>query len=256
MGLGILSSIGLGTGLHTFIMFLGPFIADLASASFICGHVPSLLPSRWDFREFDSCGAEGSVSVLDVVWAVQLESILWGFGTLIGELPPYIIARGSRFDEEEEEELEQESKIRRFLRIAIQKYAFITLCLCASIPNPLFDLAGLMAGHFGVPFWEFFIATGIGKAIVKVEIQVFIVALMFSGTFLERAAAWLESVFPFLNTKLTSLIKSQKKSSFKQKHSSKSILSYLWDLFILLMVLYFLISLTNSIVKKEKVSNM
>lgn len=40
------------------------------------------------------------------------------------------------------------------------------------MPNPLFDLAGIMCGQFGIPFWEFFFATMIGKAIIKTHIQV------------------------------------------------------------------------------------
>lgn len=40
------------------------------------------------------------------------------------------------------------------------------------IPNPLFDLAGITCGHFLVPFWTFFGATLIGKAIIKMHLQV------------------------------------------------------------------------------------
>lgn len=36
----------------------------------------------------------------------------------------------------------------------------------------MFDLAGFLCGHFLVPFSEFFGATFIGKAIIKVSIQV------------------------------------------------------------------------------------
>ena len=35
--LGILSSVGLGTGLHTFLLFLGPFIAKVTLAAYECG---------------------------------------------------------------------------------------------------------------------------------------------------------------------------------------------------------------------------
>ena len=42
----------------------------------------------------------------------------------------------------------------------------------SSIPNPLFDLAGITCGHFLVPFWTFFGATLIGKAVIKMHIQV------------------------------------------------------------------------------------
>jgi len=40
------------------------------------------------------------------------------------------------------------------------------------IPNPLFDLAGITCGHFLVPFGTFFGATLIGKAVIKMHIQV------------------------------------------------------------------------------------
>ena len=40
------------------------------------------------------------------------------------------------------------------------------------IPNPLFDLAGITCGHFLIPFWTFFGATLIGKAVIKMHIQV------------------------------------------------------------------------------------
>ena len=46
------------------------------------------------------------------------------------------------------------------------------MCHYAQIPNPLFDLAGITCGHFLVPFWTFFGATMIGKAVIKMHIQV------------------------------------------------------------------------------------
>lgn len=36
-GLGVLSSIGLGTGLHTFLLYLGPHIASVTLAAYECG---------------------------------------------------------------------------------------------------------------------------------------------------------------------------------------------------------------------------
>ena len=47
------------------------------------------------------------------------------------------------------------------------------------VPNPLFDLAGIMCGQFGIPFWKFFLATLIGKAIIKTHIQVCDVLFVF-----------------------------------------------------------------------------
>ena len=50
--------------------------------------------------------------------------------------------------------------------------------LFASIPNPLFDLAGLTCGHLLIPFWTFFIATAIGKACNKTTLQAFFFILV------------------------------------------------------------------------------
>lgn len=50
--------------------------------------------------------------------------------------------------------------------------ALIMHLIFPQIPNPLFDLAGITCGHFLVPFWTFFGATLIGKALIKMHIQV------------------------------------------------------------------------------------
>jgi hypothetical protein len=55
VGLGIASSIGLGTGLHTLILYLGPFIAQVTLAANKCNKVPIPLPSRWRFQNFEQC---------------------------------------------------------------------------------------------------------------------------------------------------------------------------------------------------------
>ena len=36
VGLGVLSSVGLGTGLHTFLLYLGPHIAAVTLAAYEC----------------------------------------------------------------------------------------------------------------------------------------------------------------------------------------------------------------------------
>lgn len=56
--LGIASSIGLGTGLHTFVLYLGPHIAKVAMVATTCGYLPNMLPSRWEFDHFDNCAGK------------------------------------------------------------------------------------------------------------------------------------------------------------------------------------------------------
>ena len=53
--LGVASSIGLGTGLHTFVLYLGPHIAKVTLAANQCNAVPQLMPSRWRFSYFEPC---------------------------------------------------------------------------------------------------------------------------------------------------------------------------------------------------------
>ena len=65
-------------------------------------------------------------------------------------------------------------KAKYVICMRLKTHGFIIVLLMASIPNPLFDLAGISCGHFLVPFSTFFGATFIGKAIIKVTIQVFI----------------------------------------------------------------------------------
>lgn len=70
-------------------------------------------------------------------------------------------------------------KVKVIIFKMLQKYGFITVLLCASIPNPLFDLAGITCGHFKIPFKTFFSATFIGKAIIKVHIQMLFIITLF-----------------------------------------------------------------------------
>ncbi len=50
----------------------------------------------------------------------------------------------------------------------IRRHGFLGILLLASWPNAAFDLCGICCGHFQMPFWQFFGATFLGKALVKV----------------------------------------------------------------------------------------
>ena len=63
-------------------------------------------------------------------------------------------------------------KLKLRMEQAVTRVGFPGILLFASIPNPFFDLAGITCGHFLIPFWTFFGATLIGKAIVKMHLQV------------------------------------------------------------------------------------
>jgi membrane protein YqaA with SNARE-associated domain len=83
-------------------------------------------------------------------------------------------------------------KLKVLLFHMLQKYGFITVLLFASIPNPLFDLAGIMCGHFKIPFRTFFGATFIGKAVIKVHIQMLFIIAIFRKQTVENILKYIQ----------------------------------------------------------------
>nr|GMD77363.1 vacuole membrane protein KMS1 [Ipomoea batatas] len=237
IALGVASSIGLGSGLHTFVLYLGPHIALFTIKAVKCGRVdiksapydtiqlkrkPSWLGkdcSQFGPPLFSSSNGT-QVPLSSILPYVQLEAILWGLGTALGELPPYFISRaasisGSSMDELDTSSTENDghletnlNQIKRWFLSHAQYLNFFTILILASVPNPLFDLAGIMCGQFGIPFWEFFFATLIGKAIIKTHIQLL--------DWMENEFIWVLSFVPGIESILPNVI--AKVHSIKDKY--------------------------------------
>ena len=60
----------------------------------------------------------------------------------------------------------------------------------------MFDLCGICCGHFLLPFWEFFGAVLIGKAVFKVVIQVYLLITVFSKEHREELLDVVEWLVP------------------------------------------------------------
>ncbi|KAL7061351.1 hypothetical protein AAHC03_09634 [Spirometra sp. Aus1] len=180
-------------------------------------------------------GRAGEVTFFNIVRKVQVESILWGFGTALGELPPYFMARGARLASTvRTEEIELTGKpsssssetepdlrangnsqpsvsdtkslsgyqrLEMLLQKVVMRAGFFGIVLCASVPNPLFDLAGMTCGHFLVPFSTFFGATCIGKALIKVHIQQFAVIAVSSEDHIDTLVHYIGRI-PVIGEKL------------------------------------------------------
>lgn len=89
----------------------------------------------------------------------------------------------------------------------------------------MFDLAGLTCGHYLIPFWTFFGATLIGKAIVKMHIQQLAVIIAFNEELLDKAISFL-AVIPVVGTKFQQPLKKylmEQKRKLHDKTSSVSI---------------------------------
>merc|ERR1719357_1721107 len=233
VGLGVLSSVGLGTGLHTFILYLGPHIAAVTMAAYECGSTDFPSPP---YPESIVCPEQSPetravISIWAIMAKVRIEAFCWGAGTALGELPPYFMARAHRLSgydsDEEDDEFDELQEIKNqnqeemswFDRAKlgverlVEKVGFFGILACASIPNPLFDLAGITCGHFLVPFWTFFGATLIGKAVIKMHIQKIFVILAFNQQLFETAVSVLVKLpllGPLLEAPVRSLLIKQK----------------------------------------------
>jgi len=138
----------------------------------------------------------------------------------------------------------------------MEKYGFITILLCASIPNPLFDLAGITCGHFRIPFKKFFVPTFIGKAIIKVHIQMLFVITICRKETLDILMSWIGSVNAGLSDSLRKGFEKQKDAFYHPKNvdvDSKPLIGMLWDMFLMVMIGYFLFSIVSGLIQEKAI---
>jgi len=262
--LGVLSSIGLGTGLHTFVLFLGPHIAEVTAAAYTCGNL--------NFKVF----GEGSficsgkplstpISVLSIYSKIKMPSFLWGLGTALGELPPYFVSRAASLTGQKDQTISRfeninenssfADKVQAFIFKFLRKMGFFGILLCASIPNPLFDIAGILCGHFLIPFGTFFGATFIGKALIKNTIQSVFIIIVFSETVINYILSLISgypTLYDFVKNAIDEQTRKFKEPSVdKVEENGSGIITVVWNAFITIMVAYFVLSIIESLAISE-----
>ncbi|CCW62399.1 unnamed protein product [Phytomonas sp. EM1] len=215
VGLGILSSAGFGTGIHSGLLFLFPHIYLTCRAVSTCMNTnfwnypvnPFYGPRERVFMCLSPAieGTEAfSVSILASVLKVLPACIAWGFGTALGEMPPYLLSYAAAKQGRKQHELDQASSYNILNRMKewtlrnIQRYGFFAVLLLAAWPNMAFDLCGMACGQFLMPFWSFFMATVIGKALIKVTLQSFFFVTLFSGNNVENLIFWLGNSLTYM----------------------------------------------------------
>lgn len=278
VGLGVLSSVGLGTGLHTFVLYLGPHIAAVTMAAYECGSLnfpeppypdqivcPTTIDPLW------------AASILNIMRKVRVEAMFWGAGTALGELPPYFMARAARTsrqsnkgDEAGQDDLKELEalealengedvplvmRLKLTMKHFVQKAGFWGILACASIPNPLFDLAGLTCGHYLIPFWTFFGATLIGKAVIKMHIQQLAVIIAFNEELLDKFISLL-AIVPYVGSRFQEPLKKYLIEQKQKLHNKSSVdgtttISWLFDKFVILMVCYFLVTIIHALARNH-----
>mmetsp|Transcript_1119 Transcript_1119/g.1799 ORF Transcript_1119/g.1799 Transcript_1119/m.1799 type:complete len:573 (-) Transcript_1119:138-1856(-) len=281
VGLGILSSIGLGSGLQTGVLFLFPHIIRVCLTAQTCKSLRfKSFGAIWFRRTQDlfKCipPSEGeseapTASFLGVWLLVLVPSFLQATGTAIGEIPPYWMTRAAREAAIEAgdkgeipEELETNSKYSLVNRVKgrmiqfLRAHGFMGVFLMAAWPNFAFDLCGICCGHFLMPFWTFFGATFLGKACVRNTYQTLLMVTLFSERYLEVFIRTLQRLVPdhfHLDTYIREALEEFQESSQREMQKqemgeptsapsaqSHSALSHIWSIMMTIILIYFSLS--------------
>jgi uncharacterized membrane protein YdjX (TVP38/TMEM64 family) len=81
-----------------------------------------------------------------------------GPGAAIGEMTGYLTGYGGSA-------LIDNTRLYARIKGWMEKYGLVVISLLAAVPNPAFDMAGIVAGSLRVKWWQFLIAAMIGKTI-------------------------------------------------------------------------------------------
>jgi len=162
--LGILSSIGFGTGMQTGVLFVFPAIINEYEENIIY------------YSEINYNIYYSYIQCLPMV-------LFWGIGTAFGELPPYLISRKINYNDTNSLDKmfkmlgDNSESLRNNVKNSVEKfklnknYSYYTIICLSAWPNAMFDICGISAGLVKLKLDEFLIPTIIGKAFIKTPIQ-------------------------------------------------------------------------------------
>ena len=226
--LGVLSSIGMGSGLQSGMLFLYPHIIKIFMTAQTCKTLSFEAASDMWFYQSPTqfqCPSSSESGLIPVsFWGLWLKILpacfLQAAGTAIGEVPPYYISRSARLAALEAEGMDEASpgaagvggeipaeldevsastlvNNAKILMVRFLKnHGTVGLLLLASVRTPCFDLAGSAAGHFLMPFDKFFLATLIGKAVIRNGYQSLVYVAMVDEKVMEFIVRGLQSLAP------------------------------------------------------------
>ncbi len=84
--------------------------------------------------------------------------IVAGIGSAIGELTGYMAGAGGKA-------LIPQGRVYEQLHRFMLRHGMLAIFLLAAIPNPIFDVGGIIAGALQMKAWKFLVAAALGKSI-------------------------------------------------------------------------------------------
>ena len=158
--LGVLATIGFGTGMYTGTFYLFPHLIAIKNQAEVCGNL--------DFNLIDfQCNSNEIVEYSNVSVLIKAAPplMLWSFGTCLGELPPYYLAKWTK------------TNYRKYLNssimLKIKNNAFATILILGILPNFTFDMCGMASGVLDVNVLTFLSASFIGKGLIKGTVEAY-----------------------------------------------------------------------------------
>ena len=95
--------------------------------------------------------------------------VLAGCGAAVGEMTGYLLGLGMSPDLDEDASIaglgEKQMKWLRWLRPKFRRWGAIAIFVLAAIPNPIFDMGGILAGMARMAWWKFLFAAVLGKTV-------------------------------------------------------------------------------------------
>ena len=120
--------------------YAGIFLISLVSSATIILPVPGVLVT----------------SMMGAVFNPFWVAIAAGTGAALGELSGYLAGFSGQG-------VAQKAEIYQKLENWMRRFGPVTVLVLGFIPNPLFDMAGMVAGALKMPLWKFLLFCTIGK---------------------------------------------------------------------------------------------
>jgi vacuole membrane protein 1 len=231
--LGILSSIGLGFGIHTGLLVLFPLIIKTTLEKQQC--IDNLFESKDECFPYNF----SNTIAINIFIELLIPIFFWGLGTAIGEVPPYIISKYAK-DKDIFDLNKSEYRIIKWMNNftvkVLKKYGFWAIAGLASWPNASFDICGIAAGQYGITFYQFLGATALGKGFIKAPFQCYLIINLFLGNNINKFF----TIFPkYISDNLDSFTAYQKENMLNPQNGA-SFLGIFWNIIIALLFLYFI----------------